>query len=312
MSTVDVIIPFYNTNIEYTRVALQSVVAQTYPHWKAYVINDGSTDASTRQLEALLAEINDARFVYLQQKNAGVAGARNTGIRASNSPYVTLLDSDDLWHAHKLESQVAALQNPAVGAVYAPMDLLRNGELILYLPGTHRSLVNLAPHLLFTRMLKSNVVANSTTVVRRLEIDRAGLYDSQFNGLEDKDFCLRLMLRGCRFDYLDESLAVYRVHPVGISRNIERMRQDRLRLVKKLDEMTRLAPRDWPPLDWYRYRTNMIRHAYIEASEEALDHGDYSKAIAYSLPHTGLSAKTGILMLRLLYRMGQSAVGVWR
>ena len=89
------------------------------------------------------------------------------------------------------------------------------------------------------------------------------------------------------------------------------MRQDRLRLVKKLDEMISFAPRDWPPLEWPRYRTKMIRHAYIEASEEAFEHADYWKAIAYSLRHAGgLSAKTGMLMLRSLYRMGRSAVGV--
>ncbi|MBV9085825.1 MAG: glycosyltransferase family 2 protein [Acidobacteriaceae bacterium] len=314
MSTFDVIIPFYNTNIEYTRAALQSVVAQTYAHWKAYVINDGSTDSSTRALESLLTELNDARIVYLRQNNAGVAAARNNGILASSSPYVALLDSDDVWHSHKLETQVAIFEkHPDVGAVYAPTDRLRDGKLIPYRPGTLRSLVGLDPHALFVRMLKNNVVPNITTAVRRVYLDRAGLYDGQFNGTEDKELCLRLLLHGCRFHYVDEALAIYRVHAASISRNGERMWQDRLRIVKKLDDMIRFAPREWPPINWPRYRTKMIRHAYIEAGEEALDQGNYSKAIAYSLPHTGgVSSKTGLLIIRSLYRIGRSAVGAER
>jgi glycosyltransferase involved in cell wall biosynthesis len=96
---VSVIIPAYNA-APYIKDALDSVFAQTYPHYQVIVVNDGSPD--TPALEQVLQPYIH-HVTYITQENRGLAGARNTGIRATNGSLVALLDADDIWKPDYLE-----------------------------------------------------------------------------------------------------------------------------------------------------------------------------------------------------------------
>ena len=74
--------------------AVDSALAQTYPAVEVIVIDDGSTDGTRAVLEPYIAA---KRIVYIHQENKGLAGARNTGIRAAKGNYIALLDSDDAF-----------------------------------------------------------------------------------------------------------------------------------------------------------------------------------------------------------------------
>ena len=93
-----VIIPLYNKEA-YVRKALESVIAQTFKDFECIVVDDGSTDNSADVVREL---VND-RFRLIRQPNAGVAAARNNGVKASKGEYVCFLDADDWWEANFLE-----------------------------------------------------------------------------------------------------------------------------------------------------------------------------------------------------------------
>ena len=76
---VSIIVPSYNT-AAYIGECLESVFLQTYRDFEVIVVNDGSPD--TPALERALEPFR-SRIIYLTQKNMGIAGARNTAIRAS-------------------------------------------------------------------------------------------------------------------------------------------------------------------------------------------------------------------------------------
>ncbi len=99
---VSVVIPAYNGQ-DFIGEAIQSVHAQTLPVSEIIVVDNGSTDETSKVAESLGATV-------IQQSNSGVAAARNTGIRAASSPWVALLDQDDIWEPEKIEYQWAALQ----------------------------------------------------------------------------------------------------------------------------------------------------------------------------------------------------------
>ena len=102
---VSVVVPTYNRAGTLPR-ALKSVLNQDFTDFELIVVDDGSTDDTT----AAVKELDDPRIRYIQQDNAGVATARNTGIRAARAEFIALLDSDDEWLPGKLGAEVAALR----------------------------------------------------------------------------------------------------------------------------------------------------------------------------------------------------------
>jgi glycosyltransferase involved in cell wall biosynthesis len=107
---VSVLMPFLNV-APYLADAIESVRAQTYPHWELLLVDDGSTDGSgeiARRYAAL-----DPRVRALEhpgRANLGASASRNLALRHATGAYVALLDGDDLWLPPKLEEQVALLE----------------------------------------------------------------------------------------------------------------------------------------------------------------------------------------------------------
>lgn len=93
-----VLIPLYNKQ-NYVETTLRSVLTQTTERpLEVVVVDDGSTDDGPARVLALA----DARVRLVQQKNAGVAAARNRGIREARGHWVVFLDADDLLHPQAL------------------------------------------------------------------------------------------------------------------------------------------------------------------------------------------------------------------
>ena len=98
---ISVIIPCYNTE-QYLPDCLNSLQNQTYPHWEAICIDDGSTD-NTRELLKEFA-LQDNRIITISQKNSGVAAARNRALAECKGEYICFLDSDDTIKPNFLEA----------------------------------------------------------------------------------------------------------------------------------------------------------------------------------------------------------------
>ena len=94
-AVVSVIMPVYNVE-RYLRAAIDSVLAQTYPHWELILVDDGSTDSSPEICDEYAAA-NPQITVY-HTANGGLSAARNYGLRHSTAPWVLFVDSDDMIH----------------------------------------------------------------------------------------------------------------------------------------------------------------------------------------------------------------------
>lgn len=118
---VSVIIPTYggNTSLE---LAVDSVLSQVFQPFEIIVVDDNNPETEERKKTEMLMKKfrNDFRVKYIQhEKNKNGAAARNTGVRASSGKYIAFLDDDDCFLPHKLEKQVAFLDNhPEYGAAY--------------------------------------------------------------------------------------------------------------------------------------------------------------------------------------------------
>jgi glycosyltransferase involved in cell wall biosynthesis len=85
---------------------MRSVLAQTYPELEVILVDDGSTDNSY----TLAKQYESSRVQVLQQKNAGAAVARNTGLTVAKGEYIQFLDAGDVLGEEKISAQVMALK----------------------------------------------------------------------------------------------------------------------------------------------------------------------------------------------------------
>ena len=121
---VSVIITTYNYG-KFLKLSLQSVFAQTFPesNREVIVIDDGSTD-NTRQI---VSDWKD-KIHYLYQENSGQAAAINRAVEIAKGEILAFLDPDDEWYPEKLTRVVAEFENPEVGMVQHPMNIVENGR----------------------------------------------------------------------------------------------------------------------------------------------------------------------------------------
>lgn len=98
---VSIITPFYNDQM-YIRQTFCCVLNQTFPYFEWIIVNDGSTDAGSRDLLTELAA-QDPRIRILDIVNSGPSAARNYGIRHARADLILPLDADDLIEPTFLE-----------------------------------------------------------------------------------------------------------------------------------------------------------------------------------------------------------------
>ena len=101
---ISVIIPFYNEE-DYFDECLNSVLRQTYKNYEIIIVNDASREEYKKKLEYYENLYPDLIKIVHNEKNEGVAAARNKGIDLAKGKYIAFLDSDDEWMPYKLEYQ---------------------------------------------------------------------------------------------------------------------------------------------------------------------------------------------------------------
>lgn len=109
---ISIITPTYNHE-KFIGECIESVLAQTYPHWEQIIIDDGSTDRT----EEIIAQYNDERIKYIKQDNIGIwrlSETYNRALEISQGELIAILEGDDFWPPDKLEMQILAFNRPGV------------------------------------------------------------------------------------------------------------------------------------------------------------------------------------------------------
>ena len=124
MPHFSVIMPLYN-KAPYVRMAVESVVGQTYADWELIVVDDGSSDDSA----AIVESIGEPRIRLIRQENAGVGAARNRGVKESIASYICFLDADDWWESTFLEEMAGLVERfPDAGIYGTNYYIVKNGK----------------------------------------------------------------------------------------------------------------------------------------------------------------------------------------
>lgn len=98
--SISVIVPIYNVEA-YLSKCLESIIKQTFQGFELILVNDGSTDTSADISKDMIKRLKNARFI--EQNNAGLSAARNTGLKYAKGEFVAFIDSDDTIDVTMLE-----------------------------------------------------------------------------------------------------------------------------------------------------------------------------------------------------------------
>jgi glycosyltransferase involved in cell wall biosynthesis len=193
---ITAVVPCFNYGA-YLHEALESLLAQEGGPPRIVVVDDGSTEPETL---AALERVPEGVEV-IHKRNEGLAEARNTGYRSTDTPYLIALDADDRMPPGALRAMREALDNePDVGWAYGTTRFFGDWEGEMRMPPFD-------PY----RMLYRHTIG-PVALTRRTLFEDVGGYDSVFNGLEDWEFWLHAIERGWRGRQVDAVTFEYRRH----------------------------------------------------------------------------------------------------
>lgn len=224
---VTVLVPSYRHEA-YVGEAIRSVLAQRYGGFKLLVVDDGSPDETVARARA----VKDPRIeVRVNEQNLGLGNSVLRALESVDTPFVALLNSDDLFHPDRLaRCRDVLLGDPSVQLVTTGLSLVdENGGQItksnasLVLDGrlvydwVHwyeraQPPTDLPHDQLFARLLENNFLATSSNLVARTDWLRA-----QAESLRSLKYCLdwQLFLQAAlegSLHHVHEPLAAYRLH----------------------------------------------------------------------------------------------------
>jgi glycosyltransferase involved in cell wall biosynthesis len=181
----------------YLAESVASVLTQEGGAPRLIVVDDGSTDARTiAELERLPAEAE-----LVRQQNAGLAAARNAGLRLAETPFVLALDADDRLASGALRLlREPLVADPRLGFSYGIMRFFGAWEGILRMP----------PYDPYALLYRHNIGA--VALIRRRLFEDVGGYDPAFDGYEDWEFWLHALARGWRGRRVEAVTLHYRRH----------------------------------------------------------------------------------------------------
>jgi glycosyltransferase involved in cell wall biosynthesis len=180
-----VVIPTYN-RAAFILKTLESVLAQTYPHFEIIVVDNCSTDDTAELLEPFIRG-GQIRFIR-HDRNYERSRSRNTGMEAAKGDFVTLLDSDDIMYPTCLEEAARYVQaNPDIKCFHSLAEIIdESGHVVYRIP--YPSLKNR-----FKAIVEGNFMSCIGDFIHQ-DIYHRYRFDTDpcMPGLEDWDFWLRV------------------------------------------------------------------------------------------------------------------------
>lgn len=209
---ISVVMPTYNTPVPFLLAAMESVRAQTYPHWELCIADGGSATELTKTMLRYYADKDSRIKVVFLAENRGIAGNSNAALELATGDYLALLDHDDILAPYALFEIVQAMNR------YPEADLLYSDEDKITTCGRHR----FSPHFKSAwapDTLRSVNYICHLTVLRRTLLKKVGGFRAGFEGSQDYDLILRATEQARQIVHIPKILYHWRSHPQSVAGN---------------------------------------------------------------------------------------------
>jgi len=197
-----IVIPLYNKQLS-IKNTIQSVLNQTYQDFEIIVINDGSTDNSSKIIES----ISDDRIRLISQPNQGVSAARNCGITEARFEWIAFLDGDDLWLKNHLAEVMKMITTFPTGKCFTT-SFKYSDDRELFKHKRDSTIYKVDNY--FREAIKELLIWTGTAVINKECFNSMGLYDTSLKIGEDTELWNR-MIRQYGLVKSSNITAIYRI-----------------------------------------------------------------------------------------------------
>lgn len=258
------IIPIYNVE-RYIRECLVSVFEQLPPDVEVICIDDGSPDNSIEIAMATIEDydINEKQVKIISQKNKGLSGARNTGIKAASGSYIGFLDSDDKLKHNYFKYLLDVIN----GSDYDIIDFnyeTSGGTIYRTRNQSLESVFQYGKWYSWARIVKK-------TLLSKYLFTEGILY-------EDIALTPKLYFNANSFFHIDKALYWYRLNPEGITASRDALNNERT--IKSLDIITNEYIGLYNQTNSSFYKT-IAFHCYLFLCASACSRYNIKKAYQY-------------------------------
>lgn len=171
MPKVSVIIPVYNGE-NFIGNALKSVLTQTFQDFEIIVVDDASTDKTSKIVKKFQEQDSRIKLIKLEKNSGGPSIPTNTAIKSSKGELIAILEVDDFYLSSFLEKRVRKLEREN-------LDWVIGGAFYFYFP---------------QKILNKYVTGGSvsTWLIKKTLLEKVGYFKPEQDGVQDMGFSLRV------------------------------------------------------------------------------------------------------------------------
>jgi len=211
--TLSVVMSVYNTK-KYLAEAIDSILQQTFKDFEFVIIDDGSTDGSTKIIDYFAAR--DSRIKVIKQKNQGLVYSLNKAVKATRGELIARMDADDVSEKNRLKLQINEFINNSGLVILGTgfTNIGPNGSKLR--SSEYSSSLSYSDEDIKRELFVRCPFAHGSVMFNKKAAIRAGLYRDNVGPTEDYDLWIRLRKKG---DYknLPQKLFMYRVLETSVS-----------------------------------------------------------------------------------------------
>ncbi len=216
MVKISILVPLWNTPVEFLKEMIDSVMNQTYQNWEL-CLADGS-DADHAYVGEVCREYQEAaegRIVYQKlAQNEGIAGNTNRCLTLATGEYIGLFDHDDVLHPSVLYEYVKAINEQGADYLYCDETTFKGNDINKMLT------MHFKPDYAPDNLRANNYICHFSVFSREL-LDGTELFRPQFDGSQDHDMILRLTDNAKKIVHIPRLMYYWRSHAGSVASGIQ-------------------------------------------------------------------------------------------
>lgn len=211
MVNVSVLMCVYNTDIDYLKESIESILSQTYKEFEFIIVDDGSNVADVKKILKEYEKKDNRIKLFANQTNIGLTKSLNVGLKHCSGKYIVRMDSDDVSEPNRLSRQFEYMeQNPEIDVLGTQV---RNfGIEKIYLPPFKNYMDN--PDVFKVKMLFNNLgPRHPSVIIRNAFLQKNNIqYREEIKKAQDYALWMDCIIKNGKIACMEDVLLNYRIH----------------------------------------------------------------------------------------------------